>query len=391
MSCKRACALLLIMTMATPVFAETPAASAPDIRLPAIVVIKAENRALTQRLIATGTIRAVEELYIQPEVEGLAIKTLQADVSDRVVAGQVLATLDDSSLLLQKNQLLANQAKAEASLAQDRIQVTDAEANAAESDRQLARGKALVGGGTISTAQVQQFETASINGKNKVASARQNVAIAEANLKAVNAQIADIDLKLARTAIRTPFAGVITARNARVGQIASGSGQPLFTVLKDGKLELVADVAEGDMVGIRVGQQALVTIAGLKDPVPGQVRLISPAVDAKTRLGSVHIALDPAKGVREGMYASATIILARATGLALPLSAIRTEDGKSLARIVRDGVVHDVPVETGIVDDGWIEVTKGLSQGDMLVEKAGAFVRDGDQVKPVPETDLASQ
>ncbi len=52
--------------------------------------------------------------------------------------------------------------------------------------------------------------------------------------------------------------------------------------------------------------------------------------------------------------------------------------------VVRDGVVHKTPVTTGISDGEWVEISSGLAPGDTAVAKAGAFVRDGDQVDPVP-------
>ena len=62
----------------------------------------------------------------------------------------------------------------------------------------------------------------------------------------------------------------------------------------------------------------------------------------------------------------------------------------SYARKVEDGVVKQVEVAIGIQDGGFVEVTSGLAAGDMVVEKAGAFVRDGDRIKPVPAASTVS-
>jgi len=53
---------------------------------------------------------------------------------------------------------------------------------------------------------------------------------------------------------------------------------------------------------------------------------------------------------------------------------------------VQDGLVTQVPVKTGIRDSGWVEILSGLEAGDTIVTKAGAFVRDGDRINPVPAT-----
>ncbi|MBB4006510.1 HlyD family secretion protein [Rhizobium taibaishanense] len=381
--------IALLLPLSSAAVAESvPAQSAPppaDSQLPAIVVAEAGTATLTDKVIGTGSIKAVEEIYVQPEVDGLAIRNLLADVGDKVKAGQVLATLDGDSLILQKAQYAANQAKAEASLAQNKIQLIDAQASAAEAERQLTRGQSLVTGGTISTAQVQQYETSAINARNKVDSARQAITIAEAELKVVISQVADLDLKLARTDIKAPFGGLITARNARIGAIAAGSGQQLFTIIREGKIELVAEVSESDMQKMQVGQPAEITIAGQVKPISGHVRLISPAISATTRLGDVHVLLDDSDAARQGMYASAVITVASASGIALPLSAIDSSKAGSFTRVVEKGVVRQVKIETGIVENGMIQVTSGIKTGDLVVLKAGAFVRDGDRVRPVKE------
>ena len=81
--------------------------------------------------------------------------------------------------------------------------------------------------------------------------------------------------------------------------------------------------------------------------------------------------------------ASAEIIVQEHQGIVLPLSAITTADGKTVARKVENGVVQLVPVQTGIQDGQVIEIVSGLAAGDEVVAKAGAYVRDGDKVNPV--------
>ncbi len=83
------------------------------------------------------------------------------------------------------------------------------------------------------------------------------------------------------------------------------------------------------------------------------------------------------------MYASADIVIRQEEGLALPLSAVTASRQGSFARAVDDGVVKQVTIETGIQDGGFIEIVSGLKAGDLVVAKAGAFVRDGDKIKPI--------
>lgn len=358
----------------------------PPAALPAIVVTAATERMMTDRITATGTVKAVEEAYIQPQVDGLQIRTLNFDTGDRVKEGEVLATLSDDSLILQKGQLAASRAKAEASLAQLQAQLQDSKASAEEAERQRARTATLGKTGSISTSQVEQAEATAKSTAARLKAAEQAIAIAEAELKVVDAQIADIDLKLARTGIKAPVSGLITARNAKVGAIASASGEPLFTMIRDGQIEVVADVTESDLLKIRQGLKAEIRVAGGSEVLTGSVRLVSPTVDATTRLGAVHIAIDDDDRARAGMYASADIVLKTEKGIALPLTAVNSGHAGTTVRIVRDGVVHQVEVKTGIQENGLIEIVSGLDAGAEVVAKAGAFVRDGDHVTPVRQT-----
>ncbi|GEO85585.1 MULTISPECIES: efflux RND transporter periplasmic adaptor subunit [Alphaproteobacteria] len=384
--------LLLLSVAVFPLIAaaedvpETPS----TLSVPSIVVTEAKTRLMVDRIIATGTIKAVEEIYVQPQVEGLSIRSLEADVGDRVPADAVVARLNTDTLLLQKSQLLAGKAKAEASLAQYKVQLGDAQSGAAEAERQFRRAETLGKSGTLSKAAVDQAETALTSATAKVASTDQAIAIAEAEIKVVESQLADIDLKLARSDVKTPVAGLVAARNANVGSIASGAGQPLFTIIRDGEIELVADVSETDILKIRAGQKAKITVAGGAATLSGAVRLVSPVVDPQTRLGAVHIAIDDDQGARSGMYASAEIIIAEANGIALPVSAITSGSNGTTTRLVSDNTVKQVKIETGIQDGAFIEVKTGLKPGDVVVAKAGAFVRDGDHINPVRDETAVS-
>ncbi|WP_440984350.1 efflux RND transporter periplasmic adaptor subunit [Shinella sumterensis] len=351
--------------------------------LPAIVVTAAEQRSLVDRVIATGTIQAVEEVYVTPLVEGLSIRTLEADVGDRVAADGTLATLNDDALRLQKSQTEASLAKARAGLEQIKAQLVEAKANADEAVRARDRAQRLVKSGSQSQAGADQAIAAADAALARVNSAEQAVAVAEADINVAQSQIDDIDLRLARTAVKSPVAGVVSARTAKIGAIASGSASPLFTVIRDGAIELKADVSEDTILKLKPGLKAKVSLAGGAATLTGTIRLVEPTLDPQSRLGRVYIGFDEPERARAGMFASADIVVEEKQGIVLPLSAITTADGRTVARKVENGVVRLVPVETGIQDGQGIEIVSGLAAGDEVVAKAGAYVRDGDRINPV--------
>lgn len=379
-------AALALMSTTVCVRAQEAAAPATaEAKLPAIVVTKVATRPLTDRVIATGTIRAIDEIYIQPLIEGLSVRAINVDVADEVKAGDVLATLNDDALVLQKSQYLANKAKAEASVAQYQAQVVEAEANLDDATKQRDRTQKLNQSGTSTVSQLEQANAQVDVARARLNAARQSVAVGQSDVHVIDAQIADIDLQLARTDVKAPAAGTVSAKNAKIGAIASGNGDPLFTLIKDGAIELFADISESDIQKAKIGQKALVTVAGSAKEIEGRVRLVSPTVDQTSRLGLVHIEIDADSGARAGMYGRAAIIVDQADALALPLSAVTTGRDGSSARKVEDGIVRQVKIDTGFQDGGFIQVLNGLKAGDTVVAKAGAFVRDGDHIAPVPE------
>jgi HlyD family secretion protein len=355
--------------------------------LPAIRVIDVRERKLVDRVIVSGTIEAVEEVYVQQQVEGLRIEDLKADVGDSVKAGDVLATLSTDALILEKSQLQANRAKAEAVGAQMQAQLAEAQANEAEAIRQAERAEKLVKSKAISVSQAEQLRATATASSARVNSANQAILANVADVKVVDAQIDDINLRLARTEVKTPVAGIISARSAKIGAIALGGANPLFTIIRDNALELRADVAEGDILKLQRDQIVHLSVAGTSTKVEGKVRTIDPVIDQTTRLGTVKITIEDATAARIGMYATAEVVVSDRNVLTLPLTAVTTEDGATIVRRVDDGVVKLTKVKTGVQDGDFVEIESGLKVKDLVVEKAGAYVRDGDRVSPVfPQT-----
>jgi HlyD family secretion protein len=356
------------------------AQESPVVTLPAITVSAVTPQLLTDRVRASGLIEPVERVLVQPQIEGLAIDEIMVEVGDWVERGQVLARLSDASLVLQRSQLDATRASAEAAIAQADAQRIEAIAIRDQAVRDRDRLASLAERGTTTRTAADEAASNAATAAARVTVAEQGLSAAEAQLNVVDAQIADLDLKLRRTGIEAPVAGEITARTAMVGAIASMAGQPLFTIVRDGLLELHAEVAERDILRLAPGQPARLRVPGSVEPLPGTVRLVEPAVDTLLRLGRVRISIEAPERVRAGMFAEAEVIVAQREALAVPASAV---SGRNVLA-VREGQVAQVEVATGIRDGGLVEIVEGLAHGDTVVTKAGAFVRPGDRINPVP-------
>lgn len=378
-------AVLSAAMSVSPVHAETEApAEAPKAALPAISVATVTEQQITDRVYASGLVGPVETVQVQPQIQGQVIESVEAEVGDWVEKGQVLAKLSTAELELQRSQYDAQRASAAASIAQAEASLVEAQANADEAARVLKRSEELRKSGNVSQASLDQATAADTAAKARVSVATQALEAAKAQQKLVEAQIADLDLQIKRAAVVAPVAGEVVEKNVMIGAIASSAGSAMFTIVRDGQLELLADIAEQDILKLKAGQRALLTFVGLTEPVEGVVRLVEPRVDTTTRLGRVRIEIEDSRRVRSGMFADAVITAETKTALTIPVSAAGRDSEGAVALKVTDGVVHRTAIVTGIRDGGIIEVSDGLSEGDTVVAKAGAFVRDGDHINPVP-------
>lgn len=383
-------ALLAFTTLALPAQAQEAAAAesapmAPVASLPAITVSEVTARRLTDRIIASGLVAAVEEVQVAPLVEGQPLDQLLADVGDVVTEGQVLAVLSKTTLDLQKTEAVASLAAAKSAIAQAQAQVVEANAASDEAQRVADRTAKLREGGTAPQAQADTARANAISANARVMVATQGLEAARAQLALAEARLQNVELMLSRTEVKAPVAGRIVARNAKIGAIATAAGQPMFVITRDAALELRADVAETDLLRLAAGQKATLRAVGMTDVLTGTVRLVEPAIDPVTRLGRARIAVDSAgDALRTGMFVEAEILTAERDGLAIPVTAVGSSpDGATVMR-VKDGVVERVAVKTGIRDGGMVEIIEGLAEGDTVVTKAGAFVRAGDRINPVP-------
>ena len=186
-----------------------------------------------------------------------------------------------------------------------------------------------------------------------------------------------------RTEIRAPEAGIVSRRTARVGATASAVGEPLFRLIARGEIELEGESPETQLPRLKVGDAAALDLEE-GGRIAGRVRRVYPEVDRATRLGKVRVALDPDPRLRIGAFARGTVEMARRRGVAVPVSSLLfTADGRVGVLAVRDGRVEARTVETGLTAEGFAEVRSGLTEGEMVVARAGSFLRDGDRVRPV--------
>jgi len=185
--------------------------------------------------------------------------------------------------------------------------------------------------------------------------------------------------------VRAPAAGIVNHRFIRVGMTASARADPLFRIVVNGEVELQGDVPATRIGKLAVGQTARVELPGVGD-VSGRVRQVAPEVDVNTQLGRARISLGNDDKLKVGSYARAIVEVSRSCGATIPLSAVLYGPEGAVVQVVRDDRVETRRVRVGLLAGGNAEIREGLNEGDLVVARAGAFLREGDRVRPIQES-----
>jgi multidrug efflux pump subunit AcrA (membrane-fusion protein) len=183
-------------------------------------------------------------------------------------------------------------------------------------------------------------------------------------------------------AVQSPAAGVIFNVSATVGSTASARGMPLFQLAERGEMELIAETPAKTLMSLAPDQAAKVEIIGVGE-LSGRVRQSSGSINPMTQLGQIRISVPSDPRLRAGAFGRAVISLGQRCGPGVPLSAVLYGAGSAVVQVVRESRVETRPVSVGMVSSGQAEIREGLSEGDMVIARAGSFVRDGDRVHPV--------
>ncbi|MGA0563887.1 efflux RND transporter periplasmic adaptor subunit [Ancylobacter sp. VNQ12] len=375
------------LSLTEPAQADVAAPAPNAVRGITISVVPATRREVVERLPVTGTLVAREEIMVGPEIDGYRITDILVEEGDRVEKGQALARLSRDTLDTLLAQNTANAARAQAAIAQQKAQLQQALAQRTEAEAAVERARTLIKTGATSQEVLDQRERAVKVAAAQVTANEEAVTAAEADAAQIKANRDEIEVRLARTDIKAPEAGIISSRAARLGAIVlSANAEPLFRIVRDGAIDLDAEVPESALPRVMPGLPVSVTPAGFTTPIEAKVRLVGANVDTTTRLARVAVALPDDPRLRPGAYGRGVIEIARHEGVALPQSAVQFASDGVFVLVVENDIVRRRAVKTGLQGDGVIEIVEGVTEGESVVARAGGFLRDGDRVTPVPLT-----
>ncbi len=358
MTRRPAFALLLVAAAAiVPVAAcHRPASGAAKAAstAPTVTVAAVRRAELRGGLEASGVLVSREEAAVNTELNGYRVAQVFVDQGASVSAGQPLAKLDDTLLRSQ--------------IAQQRAVVTQQKV-AAERSAEEAR-------------RVQGLDNAGVLPQEQIAERRLAARTSQAVVAAAQAQLDDLLTRQGLMTVRAPVGGVVLSRAVRPGDVA-GPTNTMFRIARGAIVELNAEVPEGDLGGVHAGDSAAVRLPS-GATVTGVVRLVSPEVDANTKLGRVRVTLPVRSDLRPGGFARASFAGAVHPAVVAPESAVRFDADGASVMVLGDGDhVRRTLVRTGLRQNGLVELLSGPQPGARVLLGGGAFVLDGDAVRPV--------
>ena len=317
-------------------------AAAPPAHVSVVNYAMVRQASAPVQITGSGTISAWQEVVVGAETGGLTAVSLLVDEGQTVKQGQPLLKMN--GVLLQ-------------------AQLKQAQANYNQSNKAYQRAQTLFQQGYLSAAALDN---------------------AEASKLTTEAAMETAQTQLNMATVRAPVSGIVTSRKAVLGQNIS-QGAELFRIVRDGRIELNMEVVENDLHDIQPGMAAVVTSEST-GAVNGSVRIVTPQLDAATRLGYARVSVPWSSGLRPGMFATGVIDAGIRNVLVIPQKAIvYTQNAPSVFIIGANNKVSVRKIVTGgAVGKDDVVVREGLQANDRVVTTGAGFLNEGDLVKAEP-------
>jgi HlyD family secretion protein len=380
---------------------ETPA---PEITIQAE---HPEQGAISDHITADAILAPLAQAAIVPKISA-PVKKFYVQRGAKVKEGEILAVLENADLTAAAQDIQGSYEAAQAAYATATKAQVPEDAQKAELDYAQAKAN-LDLNNSIVNSRKQLFAEGAIPGRDLdtaqaalvQAQAAYDLAAKhlesmksvshEAALKSAKGQLTSAEGKYKGAAaqvnfseIRSPIDGVVTDRPLYAGETPA-AGAPLITVMDTSSLLAKAHIAQSLAQQMKIGDTATLLVPGVKDPVDAKVTLISPALDPGSTTVEIWLKVENKKAVLK----VGTPVKVSITGhtvehaLKVPVSSILTaQDGtKSVMVVGADGAAHKKPVELGIQDGDDVQITKGLTTGDMVITSGSYGLDEGAKVK----------
>jgi HlyD family secretion protein len=317
----------------------------------------------------------------------------KVDFGSQVKQGDLLARIASPDLDRQLDQAEAQLLQVAAAVSQARAQVSLAEANLKLGNVTFTRIDSLAQKGfeTIQNRDNQQANMSSQQANVEAANA--GVKVAEANVAAQQATVNRLKTLIGFEEVRAPFDGVVSTRNIDVGDLVnadSGSGTPMFGIVKDDVVRVSVNIPQTLAVGIRDGLEAKVNVFELPDRTfSGTVARNAGALRSASRTLLIQVDVkNPDHALKAGIFVNVEIDVPRQhPNIEIPAEAlIFNQDGLRVA-VVNDSQIHFRTVKVFRDLGSSVELESGLNPQDQVVLNAPADIHDGQKIKVAPPSD----
>jgi RND family efflux transporter MFP subunit len=317
-------------------------------------VVASQQQQVPQNTRSTGTVHARETAILSAQVMG-RIQQVLVSAGESVRAGQTLVVLDDAAL-----RASADQAQAAVRAAQGQQAAAQTDANLAAST--LERYRQLQSEKSVSPQEMDEIAR-----RTEAAAARLDAM--RAQTEAARSQASGAAAMLSYTRLHAPFSGVVTARMADPGTMAS-PGVPLLQVDQAGALQLQTTVDESAISAIHRGMKIQIEIDGTVDAIfAGTIAEINAAADPTSHSFLVKIDLPSSVQLRAGMYATAVFPNGLRQAILIPHSAVVSRGSLTCVYVLDSrGIAQLRTVTVGASHGNLIEVLSGISAGEKLVD-----------------------
>lgn len=308
-----------------------------------VEVVAAYQDTVVDAIGATGQIEALQSIELRPDVDGRIVQILVRE-GQEVRRGTPLFRVDDAEL---------------------KAQVARAEADRDLARQALERTKQLVAENASSTADLEQ---------------------AEATARSTQAQLDLLQIRLDRTTIRAPFAGVVGQRLVSLGDYVTSSTR-LVTLQTVNPQRVAFSVPERNASVLRVGQEVTFRVAALPGrSFTGRVDFVDPVVQLPARTILIKAVVpNPRRQLQPGMFVDAELATEiRPNAVLVPEDGVTLLSGATLAWVVVDGKADRRQVVLGVRRPGWVEVRSGIAAGELVVVGGQERLGPGAPVMPIP-------
>lgn len=339
-----------------------------------VSVVQAKSDEWIRTLTLSGNVVAKEDVAISTPLQGLQVLEVKAEIGDWVEKGQVLAELEHSSV---QSQLAQN----EAALNGAKANLIAQEATLREAEATLKRYQTLMQSESVSRVEFDQQKV-------KAQTAKAAVQAAKAEIVQLQAQLNDNRHQRTKTQVVAPASGLITQRAVESGSLTKD--EVLFHLAKNGELEILSEVNRDEVALLRTGLNADFQLG--TQLLPGTLRLISPEIDAASRLAKIRIQPiePPIKPVKTAIGTDVAVKLhlaPKAVAVSIPFSAVSFDNqGQAFTKVVNlQNKVEKRAITLGVMHQSAVEILTGLQTGEQVIKQAGAFVDEGDVIEPILE------